>query len=115
MDYLKASDVFVLPTREDIWGLVINEAMACGLPVVTTNKCNAGLQLVKDGVNGYIVDVDDPDSLADSLNKILAVTDDSMQKAALDTIREYTIESMVDRHIEILNSNIKNTIKSGGV
>ena len=47
--YFQAADLFVLPTREDIWGLVINEAMAYGLPIITTNKCIAGLALLKDG------------------------------------------------------------------
>lgn len=48
-EYYKAADFFVLPTREDIWGLVINEAMAHGLPVVTTDACVAGLALVGGG------------------------------------------------------------------
>ncbi|MEN3009352.1 glycosyltransferase, partial [Pseudothermotoga sp.] len=46
--YYMAADLFVLPTREDIWGLVINEAMACGLPLITTNRCIAGLELIKN-------------------------------------------------------------------
>ena len=41
-DYYRAADLFVLPTREDIWGLVVAEAMAYGLGVITTNRCNAG-------------------------------------------------------------------------
>ena len=57
--YYKAADLFILPTREDIWGLVINEAMAHGLPVITTKKCVAGMELVIKGVNGEIVEVED--------------------------------------------------------
>ena len=44
-EYYKAADLFVLPTREDIWGLVINEAMAVGLPVVSTDMCVAATEL----------------------------------------------------------------------
>ena len=51
--YYQISDLFVLPTREDIWGLVINEAMANGLPIITTDKCVAGKELIND--NGYII------------------------------------------------------------
>ena len=50
----KAADLFVLPTREDIWGLVINEALAYGLPTITTDRCVAGLELIENGVNGYV-------------------------------------------------------------
>lgn len=46
--YYMAADLFVLPTRTDIWGLVINEAMANGLPVITTDRCVAGIELIKD-------------------------------------------------------------------
>ena len=49
--YYKASDLFVLPTREDIWGLVTNEAIAYGLPVITTDRCLSGVEIIKDGEN----------------------------------------------------------------
>lgn len=102
-EYYKASDIFVLPTREDIWGLVINEAMANGLPLVTTNRCIAGLQLVKDGENGYIVGVDDICALAEKIKNILFVDDIvKMSNKSIDIIKEYTIENMALKHIEIL-------------
>lgn len=69
--YYKAADIFVLPTREDIWGLVVNEAMACGLPVITTDRCNAGIELVEDGINGYIVPVDDEEEIAMTIKKLV--------------------------------------------
>ena len=102
--FYKAADLFVLPTREDIWGLVINEAMAYGLPVITTDRCVAGLELVEEGVNGYIVPVGDEKALAEKM--VLALGSDlrKMGAASLEKIRPYTIENMAKVHGEILES-----------
>ena len=104
--YYMAADVFVLPTREDIWGLVINEAMAYGLPVVTTDRCNAGIELIRDGVNGYIVPVDSSLEISNAIIKALSKKEE-MGLAALNKIREYTIENMVKEHIRILSKFLK--------
>ena len=79
----KAADLFVLPTREDIWGLVINEALACGLPTITTDRCVAGLELIEDGVNGYVVPVGDAEALAEKIQAVLASDLDAMGRCAL--------------------------------
>lgn len=100
-DYYRAADLFVLPTREDIWGLVINEAMAYGLPVVTTDRCVAGLTLVEDGVNGYLVPIDREEMLAQKLDALLAGDHRQMGCRALETIRPYTIENMAAAHVKI--------------
>ena len=102
--YFAASDVFVLPTREDIWGLVVNEAMAHALPVVTTDRCVAGLELVKNGVNGYIVAVEDAKQLEKKIKDIVyadTVEYDRMKTNAFDKIRKYTFEKMVEAHINV--------------
>ena len=104
--YYKAADVFVLPTREDIWGLVINEAMAYSLPVVTTDRCVAGLELVEEGVTGYIVPVEDPDALAEKTNRVLSGPAAEMGGNALEKIRGYTIENMAKTHVRIFEKNI---------
>lgn len=49
------SDLFVLPSLEETWGLVINEAMAAGLPIITTDKVGSSADMVKNGVNGYVI------------------------------------------------------------
>ncbi len=49
------ADVLVFPTRTDPWGLVVNEAMACGLPVITTSVAGCAADLVEDGENGFVV------------------------------------------------------------
>ena len=110
--YYKASDLFVLPTREDIWGLVINEAMAHGLPVITTDKCVAGLELIEDGKNGDIVPVDQERELAEKIVNILNNKFDMtiMSKNNITKIRQYTIEEMAKRHKEIFNEILKKEI-----
>ena len=103
-EFYKAADLFVLPTREDIWGLVINEAMAYGLPVITTDRCVAGLELVEDGVNGYIVPVEDAQTLAEKIHAVLQSDLEKMGQASLDKIRPYTLENMAKVHAEILEN-----------
>lgn len=99
--FYKAADLFVLPTREDIWGLVINEALAYGLPTITTDRCVAGLELIEDGVNGYVVPVEDEKALAEKITAVLSSDLEQMGRAALDKIRPYTLENMAKTHAEI--------------
>ncbi|MDO5400286.1 MAG: glycosyltransferase family 4 protein [Eubacteriales bacterium] len=99
--YYKAADLFVLPTREDIWGLVVNEAMAFGLPVITTGSCVAGLELVEEGVNGLLVPAGDAQALARAMSRVLAGDMAKMGAAALATAGGYTIENMAKAHVEI--------------
>lgn len=96
--YYMAADAFVLPTREDIWGLVINEAMAKGLPVVTTDRCVAGLEMIKNGSNGMIVPVEDARAIAQAITAVIDRPD--MAQQALETARQYTIENMAGVHIQ---------------
>lgn len=55
-DYFKASKIFVFPTLQDPWGLVVNEAMASGLPVITSSFAGCATELVIDNENGYVLD-----------------------------------------------------------
>jgi len=102
--YYKAADLFVLPTREDIWGLVINEALAYGLPTITTQRCVAGLELIEDGVNGYVVPVEDAAALAEKMEAVLSADLEAMGKAALEKVRPYTLENMAKTHAQIFES-----------
>lgn len=104
--YYKASDLFVLPTRSDVWGLVINEAMACGLPIITTNKCVAGLELIENGKQGYIIPVENEKVLSEKINKILDNDDlrTNMSLESLEKIKSYTIQNMAKEHINIFNN-----------
>jgi glycosyltransferase involved in cell wall biosynthesis len=104
--YYQAADLFVFPTREDIWGLVVNEAMSNGLPVITTDKCVAGLELIENGKNGYIVPANNDEELANKIIEIMQndAEREEMAQYSLEKIRNYTIESMADAHLKALKS-----------
>lgn len=107
--YYRAADLFVLPTREDIWGLVINEAMAHGLPVVTTTQCVAGQELIEDGMNGYLVEPENACQLKEKINMLLEndALVERMQENNLNKIHGYTIEKMAQCHMEIFGQIMK--------
>lgn len=69
-DYFVIADVFVLPSTDEPWGLIINEAMNFGLPIITTDQVGAGYDLVKDGGNGFVYPVGDIEKLASCLLKL---------------------------------------------
>lgn len=95
--YYLAADIFVHPTREDIWGLVINEAMAKGLPIVTTDRCIAGLTMVLPGTCGEIVAVDNTRQLSEAIESCLRFRTD-YSKNALIAIKNYTFKCMAAVH-----------------
>lgn len=101
--YYRAADLFTLLSRGEAWGLVINEAMANGLPIVTTNRCVAGLELVKNGENGYIVPVDDVPATVEAIQKVMDADTKKMSERSLEIIRGYTIEAMAEAHVRILS------------
>ena len=98
--FFHAADCTAFPTREDIWGLVTNESLSFGVPVVATNRCISALEMIKDGINGYIVPVNDVERLASVISKTV---NKDMYGKSLTTAKKYTIETMVDAHRQFLN------------
>ena len=76
--YYKTADVVVVPSLISLyaegWGLVVNEAMSMGKPIITTNATGAALDLVEDGINGYVVNHGNIDQLYLALKRILGNT-----------------------------------------
>lgn len=101
--YYRAADVFFFPTREDIWGLVINEALAHRLPVITSIYCGAGKELIEDSINGYLTSLDSDKEILDELSNVLDNSNSYCWGSYL-IAKDYTIEKMVRRHIEIFNN-----------
>lgn len=70
----KRVSALVIPSKFETWGLIINEAMAAGLPVLASDKCSAAEILVKNGKNGYIFSPNNMDSLINALNTFFSLT-----------------------------------------
>lgn len=70
-EYYAAADIFVLPSRSEVWGFVLNEAMEFGLPLVTTTAVGAAADLVHAGENGLVVAPDDAQGLAQALAQLV--------------------------------------------
>jgi glycosyltransferase involved in cell wall biosynthesis len=71
------AEALVFPTHSDTWGLVVNEAMCCGLPVILTNVAGCTSDLVKDEWNGFVVPPGDVPQLADAMTRL--ATDSSLR------------------------------------
>lgn len=69
--YFQLADVFVLPSRHEPWGLIVNEAMAAGCPVIVSSDVGSGPDLVTDSVEGYIYPVGDVAALTTALSRVL--------------------------------------------
>lgn len=66
------SSAFVHASTREQWGLVVNEAMAAGLPIVVSAQCGCAQDLVPDGRNGFVFDAEDRGGLADRLLRVSA-------------------------------------------
>jgi glycosyltransferase involved in cell wall biosynthesis len=69
----------ILPTHSDTWGLVVNEAMACGLPIVVTSVAGCSSDLVRDGWNGYVVAPRDVENLHGAIDRLVRNPDHAGQ------------------------------------
>lgn len=100
-EFLQCSDVFVLPTLEDVWGLVIMEAMASGLPVMTTIYAGSR-EMIHEGENGFVFDVQNKDSIVDSLHKMWNADLKKLGSESKKIIEEYSNPIVMKKMADIL-------------
>jgi glycosyltransferase involved in cell wall biosynthesis len=94
-----AADVFALLSEREPWGVVVNEAAACGLPLVLSERVGAAHDLVRDGENGFLVPPGDAPALAEAICRILDDRDMAvrMGEASARRSAEYAIDLYLDR------------------
>jgi glycosyltransferase involved in cell wall biosynthesis len=100
--HYQQADLFVLPSRRESFGLVLAEAMACGLPVVATTA-GAIPEVVQDGLTGVLVPPDNPEAMAGAIVSLLSDRPrmQAMGRAGVERVRErFTWDKVAQRVIE---------------
>jgi 1,2-diacylglycerol 3-alpha-glucosyltransferase len=93
--YYGLADCLILPSTSEPWGLVVNEAMALGVPVLVSRACGCSLDLVRDGVNGYVFDPNDASRLVGLMTQMSDASCarlNEMGKASSKIIADFTPE-----------------------
>ncbi len=88
------AEALVLPTHSDTWGLVVNEAMVCGVPVIVTSVAGCAKDLVEDGWNGWVVPPQAPGRIGAAI-RLLAEQPETRRRMAANSrerIRHYSPE-----------------------
>lgn len=109
--YYAITDVFVMPTLEDNWSLVVPEAMACGLPVATIPYNGCYVELVKEGENGYVFDAYKQDDMIDMLAKFHKSDLTAMGQKSLEIAAGYTPDIAASKIYELCKNILAKKIK----
>ena len=101
-EVLTLSNVLLLASRSETWGLVVNEAMVCGLPVVVSERCGCAKDLVHNGQNGFSFDPDQPAQLTHHLIQFMNGSVDTarMGKVAQQLIAPYAPEAVAQEMLD---------------
>ena len=100
------ADVLVLPSDNEPWGLVVNEAMCFSLPVICSDKVGAAADLVQSGVNGFTYACGDVDDLAVKLKNLVSNAELRlrMREASLGIVSRWSIRESVAGVVNALNA-----------
>lgn len=104
-DCYEECDVFVLPTREDCYGLVILEAMCASLPVISSKYADGAADLISQGVNGEIVDPENADEFAAVIAQILENEEKlaKMGQASYELAHNYAFEQVSKGYVDAID------------
>jgi glycosyltransferase involved in cell wall biosynthesis len=107
--YYGLAQCLILPSKRDTWGLVVNEAMAAGLPVLVSKACNCAIDLISPGINGYVFDPSDVTELSQLMLKLSSGQVDlqSMSRAAQHVISAWTLDTYAQNLFQVIQSVMK--------
>ena len=100
---------FIMPSIQEQWGLVVNEAMASGCPIVISRQCGCAKTLVQDNVNGFYFDTNNAEELSRIFEKIEEMSADEireMSDASKNIIRDWGLERFTIGAIDAINYSI---------
>jgi glycosyltransferase involved in cell wall biosynthesis len=105
-DFYALADALIFPTHSDTWGLVVNEAMSCGLPVIVTGVAGCVADLVQDGWNGFVVSPKDRAALASVMTRLAndSVLRKEMGSRSRERIDAYSPEAWAEGLVHAVES-----------
>jgi glycosyltransferase involved in cell wall biosynthesis len=109
MECYRQADFFVFPTREDCFALVLLEAAAAGLPILSSTYADGAYEILEEGVNGYMADPFDAEAFGKKIDEIvgngdLAKTTISFNR---DMLKKFTFEEVAKGYVEAVESALR--------
>jgi glycosyltransferase involved in cell wall biosynthesis len=104
--YYAAADLLVLPSATETWGLVVNEAMACGTPCLVNTACGCTPDLIADNVTGFLFDGPAGESLTQPLLRAATQSPsqrDGMRRQMAEILQRYSMDAATDGLIAAVN------------
>lgn len=96
--FFSNADCFVLPSSSEPWGLVVNEAMICGLAIIVSESCGCAEDLVKG--NGYKVKTNSESDLRSAMQQIIDTDNlDSLKSTSKEIIRSFSVERVAKEYV----------------
>lgn len=99
----KHCSMLLLPTRQECWGLVVNEAASFGTPIVSTWGSGAAVEFLSDKYPQYLAKAGDAISIMNAVRTCLNANNQEYGKYLIEKSLNYNIERMVEEHINIIN------------
>lgn len=86
--YFETNDILVLTSVSETWGLVVEEALYYGVPVIVSSNCGS-CEIIRDGINGYVVDIEDDRNIKNVIKNI----DESNYQKLIDGVDKFSVEA----------------------
>jgi len=107
--YWAASDALILPSRFDAWGVVVDEALTAGLPVLGSDACGAVVDRVIPDVNGWRFPAGDVAELRRELSKLLALEPEGLREmggAARASMEPFSPKAMARKFTQVVEATL---------